>query len=119
MNNNNNNGNNNNNNSNNIISRRGLQQQQPRRPQLHQHQRVHPTTIKDTCSKLEHGWLDVNDASSSSTTTTKIISYEKKKVVTVGNSWPPTDEILAKLGLGSADDTKWWQDTAGLLAPRQ
>ena len=102
------------------MSRRGLQQQQPRRRQLHQHQRVPPpTTTKDTYSKLEYGWLDVNDTSSSSTTTTKIISYEEKKAVTVGNSWPPTDEILAKLGLGSADDTKWWQETAGLLPPRQ
>jgi hypothetical protein len=118
-NNNNNNGNNNNNNSNNIISRRGLQQQQPRRRQLHQHQRVPPATTKDTYSKLEHGWLDVNDASSSSTTTTKTMSYEEKKVVTVGNSWPPTDESLAKLGLGSANDTKWWQETAGLLPPRR
>ena len=120
--------NNNNNNGNsissNIVSRRGLQQQQPRRRKLHHHQQVTPPAAPattDTYSKLEHGWLDVNDASSSSstTTTTKIISYEEKKAATARNSWPPTDEILAKLGLGSGDDTKWWQETAGLLPPCQ
>lgn len=31
--------------------------------------------------------------------------------------WPPSDEVLRKLGMGPKDDAEWWDDVAGLRPP--
>jgi hypothetical protein len=46
------------------------------------------------------------------------LSMEEIRVATSA-SWPPTDEILLRLGMAPANDKEWWQSVAGLLPPDQ
>jgi hypothetical protein len=66
-----------------------------------------------SATTFEHWLPDPFDASKFNNPPLSLLDVNKVK------SWPPSDDILLRLGLAPANDDAWWRNVAGLRPPNE